>query len=123
MIAGAISAAVEKSEQRSECRMDRPEMVGNFTGTRERRFPGMAAHRHESPHGEGDNIGRLEISVRPGKTKPGDGGHYQGRVDGLQRVITKPDFLKVSRSAVFNDDIGAADETAKTLAAFLPFQI
>src|SRR5262245_7126302 len=123
MIARASSAAVEKSEQRSECGVDRAEVVGNFTGTRERRFPGMAAHCHESPHGESDNIGRLEIPVRSGKTKPGDGGQDQGRVDGLQRVITKHAFLEVSWSAVFNDDIRAADETAKTLAALLRLQI
>ena len=77
VVATARSAPVVERYKSSESRVNRAQVVRNVTGTHERRTLRMATEIHQTAHGECNNVGCLEITIRPRESKAGYRSHDQ----------------------------------------------
>ena len=98
-------------------------MVGDVTGSHERRAAGVATKIHQAAHRERHNGRGFEIAVRPGLPKSGNRDHHQRGIDGLECVIAKLESIEMAGRFVFNQHIGMTHQRTKGFPVLIIFQI
>ena len=83
----------------------------------------MAAEIHQTAHGKGDNVGRLEIPIGTRAAEAGNRSHNQCRVDGLETVVVKTQLFQIPRRLVFDQHVGNSRELLQGVSSLLAVQI
>src|SRR5262245_45176371 len=98
-------------------------MVGNVTGTHERRTLGMTAKIHQATHSESNNAGCFELAIRTRKAKAGYRGHDQSWADHPQCLVTETDPIQISERPILNQYIGVCYQSTEFSLSLRGFEI
>ena len=121
VVATARKAPIVERHKSSESRVHRAQVVCNVTRTHERRALRMATKIHQTAHSDRNNVGCLEITIRPRESKAGYRSHDQRWIDSLQRLGSNTDSIQISDGPIFNQDVGVRYQGAEcglTLGGF-----
>src|SRR5919106_2955766 len=123
MVTSTGGAPIEKCHERAEGRVHGTQVIGNVTGSDERRAARMATEIHQATHRKSDDVWSFEIAIGSGLSETGNRGHHQSRIDGLERAIAELESIEIARRLVFNQHIGMTHELTKRFPTFVLFQV
>src|SRR5437667_12370833 len=102
MLAAPRAVSIVKSDKSSESGVDRPQMVGDVTGSHQWRASGMTAKIHQAAHGKSDDVRRFKFTIGTEKTEAANRREYESGIDRTETIEAKTDSGKISCRFLMN---------------------
>src|SRR5438445_4527380 len=113
MLAAPRAVSIVKGDKSSESGVDRPQMVGDVTGSHQWRASGMTAKIHQATHSKSDNVRRFKFTIGTEKTETANRHEYKNRIDRSVRIEAETDFVKISNRFVLDHYVSVGQKIAK----------
>src|SRR5439155_14217703 len=90
MLAAPRAASIVDGNKSPESGVDRPQMVGDVTGSHQWRASGMTAKIHQAAHGKSHDVRRFKFTIGTEKTEAANRREYRAGLIALRESKPKP---------------------------------